>query len=154
VRSTTPCRRTWLRLSRSDTSAVGNLGGWLTTVLARVCLDMLRSRKSRREEPMGPHIPEPVVDDAHGRNAEMADSVAEFVAKFLCQRLDDAFRINAAARPDLVDQRITVDRRARKVRGVREFALLSDHGDADVVKACRDQKLLDRIDLVAGDGTL
>ena len=41
----------WLRLSRSDTSGVENLGGWLTTVVARVCLDMLRSRKSRREEP-------------------------------------------------------------------------------------------------------
>src|SRR4030081_3891356 len=49
----------WLRLSRSDTAAVKNLGGWLTTVVARVCLDMLRSRKSRREEPMGPHVPEP-----------------------------------------------------------------------------------------------
>ena len=42
----------WLRLSRSDTSGVENLGGWLTTVVARVCLDMLRSRKSRREEPL------------------------------------------------------------------------------------------------------
>ena len=68
-------QETWLRLSRSDTSAVENLGGWLTTVVARVCLDMLRSRKSRREEPMGPHVPEPVADDAHGRDAEMADSV-------------------------------------------------------------------------------
>src|SRR5213594_2552850 len=42
----------WLRLSRADTSAVENLRGWLTTVVARVCLDMLRSRKSRREEPL------------------------------------------------------------------------------------------------------
>ena len=65
----------WLRLSRSDTSAVENLGGWLTTVIARVCLDMLRARKSRREEPMGPHVPEPAADDTHGREAEMADSV-------------------------------------------------------------------------------
>jgi len=65
----------WLRLSRSDTSPVENLGGWLTTVVARIRLDMLRSRKSRREEPMGPHVPEPVADDAHGRDAEMADSV-------------------------------------------------------------------------------
>jgi RNA polymerase sigma-70 factor (ECF subfamily) len=68
-------QETWLRLSRSDASAVENLGGWLTTVVARVCLDMLRSRKSRREEPMGPHVQEPVADDAHGRDAEMADSV-------------------------------------------------------------------------------
>ncbi len=68
-------QETWLRLSRSDTSAVENLGGWLTTVVARVCLDMLRARKSRREEPMGPHVPEPAADDAHERDAEMADSV-------------------------------------------------------------------------------
>lgn len=46
-------QESWLRLSRSDTSGVENMGGWLTTVVARVCLDMLRSRKSRREEPMG-----------------------------------------------------------------------------------------------------
>src|SRR5260370_24225615 len=42
----------WLHLSRADTSGVANLGGWLTTVVARVCLDLLRSRESRREEPL------------------------------------------------------------------------------------------------------
>src|SRR6186997_3581784 len=69
-------QETWLRLSRSDTRAVGNLGGWLTTVLARVCLDMLRSRKLRREEPMGPHVPEPVAGpDVTAQEAEMADSI-------------------------------------------------------------------------------
>ncbi len=66
---------TWLRLSRADASAVENLGGWLTTVVARVCLDMLRARKSRREEPMGPQVPEPVADDRRERDAEIADSV-------------------------------------------------------------------------------
>jgi len=68
-------QETWLRLCRSDTSGVENLSGWLTTVVARVCLDMLRSRKSRREEPMGPHVPEPATSDEHERDAEMADSV-------------------------------------------------------------------------------
>jgi RNA polymerase sigma factor (sigma-70 family) len=68
-------QETWLRLNRSDTSAVENLSGWLTTVVARVCLDMLRSRKYRREEPMGPQVPEPAARDAHERDAEMADSV-------------------------------------------------------------------------------
>jgi RNA polymerase sigma-70 factor (ECF subfamily) len=68
-------QETWLRLGRTDTGAVENLGGWLTTVVARVCLDMLRSRKSRREEPMGPHVPEPMTSDEHERNADMADSV-------------------------------------------------------------------------------
>src|SRR6266516_2126698 len=54
----------WLKLSRAETSGVENLGGWLTTVVARVCLDMLRSRKSRREEPLGAHVPEPIVTRA------------------------------------------------------------------------------------------
>ncbi|MGH6708168.1 MAG: sigma-70 family RNA polymerase sigma factor [Bradyrhizobium sp.] len=68
-------QETWLRLSRTDTGAVENLGGWLTTVVARVCLDMLRSRKSRREDPMGPDVPEPIASDEHERDADMADSV-------------------------------------------------------------------------------
>jgi RNA polymerase sigma-70 factor, ECF subfamily len=50
----------WLRLSRSDTSEVANLGGWLTTVVARVCLNMLQSRRTRREEPLDGHAPDPV----------------------------------------------------------------------------------------------
>jgi RNA polymerase sigma factor (sigma-70 family) len=69
----------WLRLSRSDTSGVDNLGGWLTTVVARVSLDMLRSRKSRREEPLGAQVSEPIVDRTGGIDPEheavMADSV-------------------------------------------------------------------------------
>jgi RNA polymerase sigma factor (sigma-70 family) len=69
----------WLRLSRSDTSGVENLGGWLTTVVARVCLNMLRSRKSRREEPFGVHMPDPVVSREDGADPEyealLADSV-------------------------------------------------------------------------------
>ncbi len=66
----------WLRLSRSDGEDIDNLGGWLTTVVARICLDMLRSRKSRREEPMGPHVPEPAASpEATEQEALLADSV-------------------------------------------------------------------------------
>jgi RNA polymerase sigma-70 factor (ECF subfamily) len=69
----------WIRLSRSDTSGVENLGGWLTTVVARVCLDMLRTRTSRREERFGVRVAEPVADSAEGidpeREAMLADSV-------------------------------------------------------------------------------
>src|SRR2546429_3078417 len=54
-------QESWIRLSRSGASGVENLGGWLTTVTARVCLDMLRSRQSRREEPVGVDVPEPAV---------------------------------------------------------------------------------------------
>ena len=60
----------WLRLSRSDAEAIQNLGAWLTTVVARVPLNMLRSRQARREEPMGPHVPEPIVDRADGTDPE------------------------------------------------------------------------------------
>jgi RNA polymerase sigma-70 factor (ECF subfamily) len=69
----------WLRLSRSDTSGVENLRGWLTTVVARVCLDMLRSRTSRREEPLGARVPDPIVSREGGIDPEhealLADSV-------------------------------------------------------------------------------
>jgi RNA polymerase sigma factor (sigma-70 family) len=69
----------WLRLGRSETSDVENLSGWLTTVVARVCLDMLRSRGSRREEPLGAHVPEPIVSREDGIDPEhealLADSV-------------------------------------------------------------------------------
>ena len=54
----------WLRLSRADADDVENLRGWLTTVVARVCLDMLRSRTSRREEPLEADVPDPIVDRA------------------------------------------------------------------------------------------
>lgn len=65
----------WLRLSRQDAGGIDNLGGWLTTVVARVCLDMLRSRKSRREEPMDEHVPEPAATDDAEQEALLADSV-------------------------------------------------------------------------------
>jgi RNA polymerase sigma-70 factor (ECF subfamily) len=73
----------WFRLSRSETSGIENLGGWLTTVVGRVCLDMLRSRTSRRVvplgEPLGTRVPEPLVSRADGIDPEhealLADSV-------------------------------------------------------------------------------
>jgi RNA polymerase sigma factor (sigma-70 family) len=72
-------QESWLRLNRSDTSEVENLRAWLTTVVARVSLDMLRSRKSRHEEPLGPRVPEPIVsreDEADPEHeALLADSV-------------------------------------------------------------------------------
>src|SRR5262249_7648497 len=60
----------WLRLSRSDTSGVKNLAGWLTTVVARVCLDLLRSRNSRREEPLSERGPEALLIRRGGTDPE------------------------------------------------------------------------------------
>jgi RNA polymerase sigma factor (sigma-70 family) len=69
----------WLRLSRTDASRVENLGGWLTTVVARVSLNMLRSRKVRREEPLGVRIPDPIVDRVDGADPEHAALLADSV---------------------------------------------------------------------------
>jgi RNA polymerase sigma factor (sigma-70 family) len=69
----------WLRLSRSDADEIENLGGWLTTVVGRVSLNMLRSRKARREEPLAGQLPDPLIDRADGVGPEhealLADSV-------------------------------------------------------------------------------
>jgi len=69
----------WLRLNRTDANEIENLGGWLTTVVGRVSLNMLRSRRSRREQPLDVHVPEPIVDRADGTDPEhealLADSV-------------------------------------------------------------------------------
>jgi RNA polymerase sigma factor (sigma-70 family) len=69
----------WLRLSRSDSDSVENLRAWLTTVVTRVCLDVLRSRRSRAEQPLDAYVPDPIVTRDDGRNPEeeavLADSV-------------------------------------------------------------------------------
>src|SRR5262249_20568723 len=69
----------WLHLSRADTSGVKNLGGWLTTVVARICLDMLRSRNARREESLEASEPEPIIGSEGQVDPEqealLADSV-------------------------------------------------------------------------------
>ena len=78
----------WLRLGRADAEAVENLGGWLTTVVARVCLDMLRARTARREEPLGPHLPDPVVGPADGLDPEQQALQAEGVGLALLVVLD------------------------------------------------------------------
>jgi RNA polymerase sigma-70 factor (ECF subfamily) len=86
----------WLRVSRADTSKVENFGAWLTTVLARVCLNVLRSRKSRREDAFGPHIPDPIVSSEDGVDPEhealLADSVGLALLVVL-ETLDPAERL-------------------------------------------------------------
>jgi len=69
-------QETWLRLSRADAADLANIDGWLTTVISRICLDMLRSRSARREEPLEEHLPDPVIsslDPAY--EAELTDAV-------------------------------------------------------------------------------
>ena len=88
----------WLRFSRTDVSDVGNLRGWLTTVVSRVCLDMLRTRTSRREDPLDTHLPDPVItraisgDEGPEAQAVRADSVGLALLVVL-ERLEPAERL-------------------------------------------------------------
>jgi RNA polymerase sigma-70 factor (ECF subfamily) len=75
-------------MSRADRSDVENLGAWLTTVTARVCLNMLQSRRSRREEPLGPHVPDPLVGREDGLDPEHATVLADMVGLALLVVLD------------------------------------------------------------------
>src|SRR5918998_1698618 len=83
----------WLRLSRSDAGGIENLSGWLRTVVARVCLDMLRSRRSRRGESLdeawvGVHVPDPIVGRADGLDPEHEALLADGVGLALLVVLD------------------------------------------------------------------
>jgi RNA polymerase sigma factor (sigma-70 family) len=78
----------WLHLRRRDTAGVENLAGWLTTVVARVCLDMLRARRSRHEVPLPQHLPDPVVTGPGGTDPEQAALLADSVGLALLVVLD------------------------------------------------------------------
>jgi RNA polymerase sigma factor (sigma-70 family) len=78
----------WLRVSRADAGGVENLDGWLTTVVARVCLNMLRSRRSRREEPLDPRMPDPIIGPEGGGDPEQEALLAEGIGLALQVVLD------------------------------------------------------------------
>ena len=86
----------WLRLSRSDAGTIENLGGWLTTVVSRVCLDMLRSRTSRKEETLDPEVAGPIGNSERRRNPEQETLLADSIGAALLivlDRLDPAERL-------------------------------------------------------------
>lgn len=124
-------QETWLRLHRSDTSEVDNLQAWLTTVVARVSLDMLRSRRSRREEPLEARLPEPIVTNGPEDEALLADGVGLALlvvletltpAERLAFVLHDLFGVPFEAIAPIVDRspaaaRQLASRARRRVRG-------------------------------------
>jgi RNA polymerase sigma factor (sigma-70 family) len=79
----------WLRLSRPDAGDIENLGGWLTTVVGRVCLSMLRERKARREQPLGPHLPDPIVSRVDQPEPEQEALLADSVGLALLVVLEE-----------------------------------------------------------------
>src|SRR5260370_8318773 len=78
----------WLHLSRSDTSNVSNLGGWLTTAVARVCLNMLHAREARREEPLAASVPGPITTREGGIDPEQEALLADSLGLALLGVLD------------------------------------------------------------------
>ena len=167
----------WLRLSRSDTGDIGNLAGWLTTVVARVSLDMLRSRKARKEESLGPHVPEPIVEGAE-QEALFADSIglallvvletltpAERVAFVLHDMFDLPFdEIGPVVGRSPAAARQLASRARRRVRGketppdsdrgggreiVEAFLAASRRGDFAALLAVLDPEVVLRADAVA-----
>jgi len=143
----------WLHLSRSDIRSVENLGGWLTTVVARVCLDMLRSRKSRREEPLGEYLPTQITRPQNGIDPEHEALLAESVglallvvletlapAERLAFVLHDLFAVPFDAIAPIVGRSPTAARQLasrarRRVRGVAATRAADLNHQRSVVKA-------------------
>jgi RNA polymerase sigma-70 factor (ECF subfamily) len=133
-------QESWIRLGRTDVSDVQNLRGWLTTVVARVCLDMLRTRTSRREDPLDTHVPDPVITRADGdpeSDAVLADSVGLALlvvleklepAERLALVLHDVFGMTFEEIAPIVDRSVVATRQlaSRARRQVRGQAPTSD----------------------------
>jgi RNA polymerase sigma-70 factor, ECF subfamily len=143
----------WLRLSRSDADEVENLRAWLTTVVARVSLNMLRSRRLRREEPLGVRLPEPIVDPADGLDPEHEVLLADAVGLALLVVLEtlspperlafvlhDMFAVPFDEIAPIVDRspdaaRQLASRARRRVRGSSPDPEADLHAQREVVEA-------------------
>ena len=134
----------WMRLSRTDAGGIDNLRGWLTTVVARVCLDMLRTRTSRREDPLDVHVPDPIIraiggaaDEGPEADSMLAESVGLALlvvleklepAERLAFVLHDVFAMSFEEIAPIVDRSVVATRQlaSRARRRVRGQAPTSD----------------------------
>src|ERR1700737_2123789 len=141
----------WIRLSRTDVSGIDNLRGWLTTVVARVCLDMLRTRASRREDPLDMHVPDPIIraigrgDEGPETNAILADSVGLALlvvleklepAERLAFVLHDVFGMTFDEIAPIVDRSVVATRQLAS-RARRRVQSQTPTSDADLRKQRR-----------------
>jgi RNA polymerase sigma factor (sigma-70 family) len=148
----------WLRLSRAETGDIENLGGWLTTVVGRVCLDMLRSRTSRREVPLDSRLPDPIVSRADGGDPEQEALVADAVglallvvleslrpAERLAFVLHDMFAVPFEEIAPIVGRSPAAARQlaSRARRRVRSAAPVSDPRSALVPDLASQRELVD-----------
>ena len=143
----------WLRLTHADTSEVENLRGWLTTIVARVALNMLRSRRTRREQPLDVHLPDPIIDPTDGTDPEhealLADSVGLALlvvletltpAERLAFVLHDMFAVPFEEIAPIVERspeatRQLASRARRRVRGTAPVPDADLHAQWEVVEA-------------------
>jgi RNA polymerase sigma-70 factor, ECF subfamily len=149
----------WVRTSRSDTSHVDNLGGWLTTVVGRICLDMLRSRRSRAEQPLEPEAPVPATVPGPEQDALLADSVGGALlvvldtltpAERLAFVLHDLFAVPYEEIAGVIGKspaatRQLASRARRRVRGAQD-------ADPDPVAPARRRELVDAFLAAAREG--
>ena len=153
-------QESWIRLDRTDVSDVRNLRGWLTTVTARVCLDMLRTRTSRREDPLDVHVPDPVItriDRNPESDAVFADSVGLALlvvletlepAERLAFVLHDVFGMTFDEIAPIVD-RSSVAARQLASRARRRVQSTAPDAERDVA---RQQRVLDAFMAAVNDG--
>ncbi len=152
----------WIRLGRTDVGDVENLRAWLTTVVARVCLDLLRARRSRREDPLETHVPDPVIARADGdleSEAILADSVGLALlvvletlepAERLAFVLHDVFAMSFDEIAPIVDRSAVAARQlaSRARRRVQSRAPKADHD------LRRQRRVIDAFLAAARDGNL
>jgi RNA polymerase sigma factor (sigma-70 family) len=146
-------QETWLRVSRADSGGIENLRAWLATIVARVCLNALKSRKSRPEEPFGPHVPDPIVGPENGVDPEhealLADSVGLALlvvldvlapAERLAFVLHDMFAVPFDEIAPIVERspaatRQLASRARRRVQGATPFPDADLSGQREVIDA-------------------
>lgn len=170
----------WIKLSRADAGGIENLRGWLTTVVARVCLDMMRTRASRREDPLDVHVPDPIIEGPEA-DAVIADSVGLALlvvleklepAERLAFVLHDVFGMPFEEIAPIVDRSVVATRQLasrarRQVRGqtpapeadlreqrrvVDAFLAAAEHGDFEALLAVLDPDIVLRADAGAMKG--
>jgi DNA-directed RNA polymerase specialized sigma24 family protein len=147
----------WLRLSRSGAAEVENLGGWMTTVVARACLDMLRSRRSRREEAFADHAPEPVAAGQAAidpeQEAVLGDSVGvpfEEIAPVVGRTADATRQLASRARRRVRGATVGSEADLARRRDIVDaFRAASREGDLDRLLALLDPEAVVRSDATA-----
>src|SRR5919197_204269 len=154
----------WIRLSRSNAGEIDNLEAWLVTAVGRVALNMLRSRKTRREEPLDAHLPDPVVDRADGIDPEHEALLADFLHDMFSVPFDEIGAILDRS-PEAARQ--LASRGRRRIHGadttpdadpaaqqevVAAFLAAARDGDFDALVAVLDPEVVVRED--TGSGTI